>query len=748
MKPREPELNFLWLQTRPIQRASKLLRVESGFGEALTPTHACGIISSANLGRAKAIMTTIGKKFGAAVGVFLFAAANLVCAQDTAPKAPETSQQQAASSTPDHARAYYHYMLARRYRELAGIYNRSDFVDRAISEYKQAMEADPGSLFLRTELAELYWRIGRVDDAITAAEDVLKVNPNDADAHKLLGHIYLRNLSQAQPDKTAQENLTKAIQNFEALVKIDPSDTNSYVILGRLYKLNNQGDKAEATFKKVLDTDPDSRDALLSLTQLYLDQGEYDQATDLLKNVPDDEMDPSLLGMLAYAYGQNHEVDKSAETFEKALSEDPDNQELRRSYAEVLMANGRDDAARVQLEKILQSDPQDGSTYLRLGQLDRQTGKFDQARQELDRARTLMPDNPEVPYQQALLEDSVGNEDKAAGIVEDLLKKTEKPDGQYSLGEANNRAIFLERLGMIYRTQEKYDQAIAAFQQILTLGKSQAPRAEGLIVETLRLSGKPGQALKRVQEAVQKYPEDRSLKMLQASLLGEQGQVDQAIKELQGLLDGTPNDRETELVIAQVYSQAKRYPEAETAVQKALALSTQPDDQIRANFILGSIYEREKKYDLAEEQFKKVLAADPLNSAAANYLGYMLADRGVRLEESVKYIQKALQTDPNNGAYLDSLGWAYFKMNRLDLAEANLEKAASIITSDPTIHEHLGRVYLHMGKTLQAEKEWERALQDWPHAASSDFDANQAAKLRKELDELKHRLAVGQSPKP
>ncbi len=689
-------------------------------------------------------MTSIRMKLAAGVGLFLFGAASLLGGQNAAPKAPEASQQ-ASAAMPDHAQAYYHYMLARRYRELAGIYNRSDFVDRAISEYKAAIAADPGSLFLRTELAELYWRIGRVDDAVNGAEAVLKINPNDADAHRLLGHIYLRNLSQGQTDQAAQDSLTKAIEQFEALVKIDPSDSDSNLILGRLYKLNNQGDKAAAAFKKVLNSDPSSRDALISLGQLYIDQGEYDAAIQLLGEVSDDDMDSSLLGMLAYAYGQKHDIDKAVATYEKALANDPENQELRRSYSEVLLANGRTDAAREQLEKILQTDPQDGATYLRLGQLDRRIGKFDQARQELDRARTLMPDNPEVPYQQALLEEAVGNDDKAAGIVQDLLKKTEDAKGQYSPGEANNRAIFLERLGSIYREQEKYGQAIETFKQILTLGKSQAPRGEGLIIETLRLAHQPTEALKRAQEAVKRYPNDRSLKVLQASLLGEQGQVDQAIQELQGLLNGTPSDRDTQLVIAQVYSQAKRFPEAEAAAQKALALSPDPDDQVRAIFILGSIYEREKKYDVAEEQFKKVLAVDPLNGAAANYLGYMLADRGVRLEESVHYIQKALETDPNNGAYLDSLGWAYFKMNKLDLAELNLEKAVHIISNDPTIHEHLGRVYLQEGKKRQAEQEWERALQEYPNASSSDFGPEQAGKLRKDLDKLKQNLAMDDS---
>ena len=242
-------------------------------------------------------------------------------------------------------------------------------------------------------------------------------------------------------------------------------------------------------------------------------------------------------------------------------------------------------------------------------------------------------------------------------------------------------------------------------------------------------------------KAVELYPHDRSLKIIRASMMGEQGKVDEGVRELQGMISGTPSDLDVNLSIAQIYSQAKRFPEAEAAANRALQIATRPEDQNRAQFIFGSIYEREKKYDQAELTFKKVLTADPLNAAAANYLGYMLADRGVRLDESVKYIQKALQLEPNNGAYLDSLGWAYLKMNRLDLAELNLEKAAHRITSDPTIHEHLGRLYLQMGKQEQAQAQWERALKEWPGAVSSDFDGQEAAKLQKELDELRQRMA-------
>jgi tetratricopeptide (TPR) repeat protein len=260
------------------------------------------------------------------------------------------------------------------------------------------------------------------------------------------------------------------------------------------------------------------------------------------------------------------------------------------------------------------------------------------------------------------------------------------------------------------------------------------------------LARQPQKALEEADAAIQKDPGDRTLHLLRASMLGEQGHVDEAVQQLKAMLDGKSGDAEIYRAMAQVDSQGKRFTEAEAAAHKSLDLGAKPEEQEYGHFLLGSIYEREKKYDQAEAEFKKVLNADPLNAAAANYLGYMLADRGVRLEESLKYIQKALELEPNNGAYMDSLGWAYYKMSRFDQAANQLEKAARLISSDPTIHEHLGHTYLQLGKRREAQQLFERALKEWPSAASSDFDADQAAKLQKQLDELKTTLANEGAP--
>lgn len=663
------------------------------------------------------------------------------------PQSSQASGKSAEAAAPgDHAASYYHFMLARRYQELAGIYNRSSDVARAIAELKLAIAGDPSSLYLHVQLGDLDWRAGRIADAVSEAQYVLKTNANDLDAHKLLGDIYLHDLGQNQAQAAQKSSLEKAIHEYQAITRLAPNDTHSAVLLGRLYWLNNQPDKAEDAFKTVLGSHPDSASALSYLGKLLMDQEQFKQAITVFEKVPESQRSPSTLAMLALAYSHTGHLDQAIKDYKEALSIDPENSDVRRQYADALMRSGKLDLARNQFEKVLKVNPQDGLTHLRLAQMSQAEGHFDAAAKEIAQARAQLPEDPEVNFQDALLQHATGHDANAIQLLQGLLKTTASSDGHYSGGEASNRAAFLERLGMIYRSQRNYSQAISAFQQIAALGGNQGPRGEGLIVETLQLQGQPQKALQEAGAALGKYPKNRSLTLIEASLLGSQGHVAEAVEHLRAIETGGASDPQVELAIAQVYSGAKQYRKAQDVVKRILDLpGLKPGEQENAEFVLGSIYDRQKKYDLAEQQFKKVLAADPLNADAFNYLGYMLANRGVELDQSVNYIKKALQIEPQNAAFLDSLGWAYFKMARYDLALPPLEKAAKMLSTDPTVLDHLGNVYLKLGKEKEAAEAWKLALKQWPSASDTEFTASQAAKLQKRLSQIERQLAKNES---
>ena len=190
-----------------------------------------------------------------------------------------------------------------------------------------------------------------------------------------------------------------------------------------------------------------------------------------------------------------------------------------------------------------------------------------------------------------------------------------------------------------------------------------------------------------------------------------------------------------------MYSRVKEWDKAEESIDKAIDLSSKPEDKDYALFVAGSIYERQKKYDKAEEAFHKVLADDPKDAMTLNYLGYMLADRGTRLDEALGYIRRAVALDPQNGAYLDSLGWVYYKMGNYELAEENLRRAAERMNDDPTIHDHLGELYMKTGRIKLAATNWERSLEEWNKTIPAEVDTDSVAKVQKELETARVKLA-------
>jgi len=660
-----------------------------------------------------------------------------------------TGQASPAADSPaahktDHATAYFHYTLAHMYEEQIATYGRMELVSKAIEEYRLAIDADPSSEFLTSSLAELYAKTGRIADAVTEAKDIIRRDPNNLEAHKLLGRIYLRSLGDMPNGGGSESMLKLAIDQYQQIVKIEPNSVDDHLLLGRLYRLNNDLQKSEDELKTAVRLDPSSEEAVTSLAVLYTEEGDTTRALQVLSAVPDAARSAKLYAALGSTYEQRKDYKGAIDAFKRAIQLDRDNLDAIRGLAENLLNDGQTDAALEQFKVIADSNPEDARTFLRIAEIYRRQGKFDLALESLKKAQTLVPDSMEVSYNQAAVYQSMGRYDDAAKLLQDLLKKTEKPQNSYSQSDRENRSIFFQRLGTVYRDQGNYPAAVEAFRGMLPLGDDSAKTGYQEVVDTYREARDWPKATAAAKEATQKLPNDRDVRIVYASQLADSGDADGAIATVKAELKGNADDRPIYIALSQMYTRLRRWSDADESLNKAEALSTRPDEKQYIDFLRGSTYERQKKYDEAEAAFKKVLAADPNNAVTLNYLGYMNADRGTRLEESLAYIRQAVQIEPANGAYLDSLGWAYFKLGKYDLAETNLVKASEHMGTDPTVQQHLGDLYQKTGRLKLAVTHWERALDGWSKTVGAEVDTDEVARTQKNLDAAKIKLAKDQ----
>jgi tetratricopeptide (TPR) repeat protein len=690
--------------------------------------------------------------------------ASALAQQTAAPQStPATPPANAAGSTkpvstppattqkPDRSAAYYHFGLAHMYEDMATNYGRPEYATRAIEEYKLALDADPSSKYLNSGLAELYLRTGRVRDAVLAAQDILKTEPDNLDAHKLLGRVYLQSLGNVQNGGPSEKVLQLAIAEYSKIVQLQGNDIESRLLLGQLYTLAHDTPHAEEQFKAAQHIDPNSEDVVLNLARLYSDSGDMTHAIQVLSAVPEDDRTAKMDYALGMSYDQLKDNKNAIDAYSKAFDMEPDNLDAERGLAQALLNDNQLGPALKHFDAISTADPQDAQTYLRIAEIERRQGHYEQALTTLKKAKALASDSLEIGFNEALIDDSLGHYDEAAQTLQGLVKQTSHPDGQYSDAEKNNRSIFLDRLANVYREQEKTDLAVQTYQLMVAMGGEYAERGYQGQVDAYRDAKQYDKATQVAQQAALAMPKDKSVQLMLAGQLADTNKPDEGIKLAKAQLRGDPGDREVDLVLAQIYTRLRRWKEAGDEIDAAEALSTKQDDKIYIYFLRGALDERQKHYDSAEEQFRKILAIDPNNSMTLNYLGYMLGDRGVKLDEALTMVQKAVQLDPQNGAYLDSLGWVYFKMGQYALAEANLRKATERMGNDPAVHDHLGELYEKTGRLKMAASQWEQSLQEYARTVPADAEPGDVSKVQKKLDSARVKLAkeesAGASPK-
>jgi tetratricopeptide (TPR) repeat protein len=643
-----------------------------------------------------------------------------------------------ASQSADHSSAYYDFAMAHLYDELAGAYgNRGEYVNKAIDFYRQAMKADPSASYIAEELSEFYVKTGNLEKAMQEANALLKADPTNSNARKILARIYSRQIGDPDQGKVDQAMLKNAIEQYVKITEQDPKDSESLSMLARLYHVSHDDASAEKAYRQVLELDPSDEDALNGLAMVYADRGDLTNAIAMLKQAIEKNPDPRMVVMLANFYEQIKDYSRAADTMKQALELTNDNVRVRRALAVDLYAAGRYDEALAAFQELATDDPRNVPLQLQIAEILEKKHDFAGASAALAKAQAI-ENSVEVRFAQEELLRLQGKTQQAVAAMQALLTETKKE--QYQEQEKLQRLRMLSVLGKMQEDLGKTPDAVSAFRQIGELDPSLGSNVEYQVIEAYRSAKDYKLARQEADSAIKKYAGDRGLIFEHALLLADLGLTDQAVNELKAV-PNSAKDRESLLTVAQVQDKAKRFDDERKTLEAADGLSKNPQDKQTIEFMRGAMYEREKNYDEAEKAFRNVLEGDPENAGALNYLGYMFADRGIRLEEAQQLISKALDLDPDNGAYQDSLGWVYYRLNKLDQAADELRLAVDKVGKDPTVHDHLGDVYFKQGKIKEAIQQWETSISGWKVAAPGDQDPVEQAKVTKKLEGAKVRIA-------
>ena len=581
-------------------------------------------------------------------------------------------------------------------------------------------------------------------EAEAEAKGILQRDPNDVQTRRLLGHIYLRSLGESNGNGQS-EVVGRATEQFKEVVRLDPADTESALWLARLYRLQNRHDQAENVLRGILKADPDNEAGVEQLTQLLLDEGKSGEAVSLLENVTAKSSSPILLDLLGDAYTQTRDLVKAEAAYRKATEIDPSELSHQRGLGQTLLAEEKYPEALKVYQKLADLMPDDADVYLRIAQIYRELHQLDKAEETLTKARQYSPGSLDVMYNEAMIYQAQGRSEDAIRVLSEAVAGV-KNQSDVLPTRRRSLAVLYQQLGQLYRDTENYAAAANTYGELGRLGEDEDRRARLLLMETYRSAKELPKALQAGRDSIAKYPTDAPIRNSYALLLGEAGRTDDALALLKPQLKGGDGDRDVYLNISQVYERARKYKEAEQAARTAEALPGAPRDNEMTWFLLGAIYERQKLYDRAEVEFKKVLAVDPQNAAALNYYGYMLGDLGIRLDEAEIMVKKALEQDSYNGAYLDSLGWIYYKQGKYAEAEAHLRKAVERESHDPTIHSHLGDVYAKTGRPELATAQWEKSLEEWHRVLPADVETDKIAEVEKKVNQSKHRVAQKAAP--
>jgi tetratricopeptide (TPR) repeat protein len=597
------------------------------------------------------------------------------------------------------AQALFEFLMARRMEA-------SGDAAGALAALERARKLDPGSAELSAEIAGYYSRQNRSTEAVTAAQDALKLDKTNVEAHHVLAVIYSAWADGAERPPAGQTQASArdaAIEHLSAIqgTPLMATNPNLQMTLGRLHLRSGKADVAVPILEKVAQQVPWAAEPLILLYEAQATLGRLDEAGETLLAAA--QINPRYWQTLGQFHERRDNWADAAAAYAEAIAASPKpNRDVQIRYAAALInIEGGAGKARAFLNDMLKTSPNDTRLLYLLSMAEREDG--DIAAAEATARRILAIDPTSVTGLRALVSVFFDRFDykQVAAIVAPLVKDPSRAKGRELEG-----AAVLVQAGISHQQLAQWDEAIAAY----TAAKSLTPRdpeIDAYLVQANLTARRFARAETLAREALARDPNQPRLVRLRAQALLKAGKSADANKLLEDNVASQPQNREYVVGLADLYADQKRTADAVRMLEQAR--QTFGDDQA-LTMRLANVYEAAGQLDAAEKELRKLVSADPLDADALNSLSYMFADRGLRLDEAIELARRAVKVEPDNPAYLDTLGWALFKQGRIEEAEEPLRKAAMSLTGNSVIQDHHGDVLSSRGRTAEAIAAWERAL--------------------------------------
>ncbi len=577
---------------------------------------------------------------------------------------------------------------------------------------QKAVELDPKLAEGYTALAELELQRSKpsFDDVIMLSQIAVKLDKDNFGAHRILARLYTlsSNLGRGKIDPTVAE---KAIVQWGEIGRLDPRNAEAWAFLSALYGETNDKEKRIESLKKWLasatpietsfyssimrnDGELMPESASTKLGGALLESGKPQEALEILtRAISDDPENAEALDLLSQALenADSKYLPSAIEALRQAVFANPSNQSFVQMLADTLAKSGQaDDAIRVledAIDKSGETNKYSASKFqLAIGDIFAESNRTDEAI---------------AAYKKAL---AIRGIQKDSGIAAD--------DKDFAIRVINKMVNALRKANRGSEAERLLNDSRELF------GRNDT-EIEKQRIDLLIDLGKKEEALQAVRSIRSRSPEDIGLVRREASILVSLKRVGEGTDLIKNLIMKKPersgfsilyDDFSNYLFLSSLYTIAKEEQFALDSIQKAIDIADNKENRQIAKLNLAYLQQTFRHFDLAEKNLREILEESPGYPIALNNLGYLLLRQDKNLNEALDLIEKAVRIDPQNPSYLDSLGWANYKLGRLDAAEHHLQRAFRINSTSPTILEHLGDVYRRRGKLIEAKEVWQKAL--------------------------------------